>query len=1216
MLFVGLRDNEIEYALSDSEIELEDDGEIDELCEDGDLDAAYVPPPEESSSSDDDEPLSDLRTTCGRARDEKPFKCTFCEYACRDSSTLRKHQTKHGGKQTFFQCKTCEKTYPDKWRLKNHVAETHLSIDIRTIPCDMCSRKFKSNSKLNFHIKAYHKRALAGHCPVCKIYLSNMNNLKIHLTTHVDARPYVCNVPACGKSYKDKGQVFFVVISSTENSIHCPVCKIYLSNMNNLKIHLTTHVDARPYVCNVPACGKSYKDKIHLTTHVDVRPYVCNVPACGKSYKDKVFFVVMPSTVNSIHCPVCKIYLSNMNNLKIHLTTHVDARPYVCNVPACGKSYKDKGTLKKHMVCHQPDRQFECEICQRVFLRKERVKRHIITVHGKRKCVECDYCGVKFFSKAYLINHITKKHTKRRKFKYICDICGLKTYNKPSIVMHLKYGHLNDNDRECKICRTVYKKHEYLKHHYRFTHDIAYKTKTRKTNELIIKEEPPDDDNISTVSIDLFEIEKTEPETTEYATQENTPSLPEVTENDPGLPELKSLIDCERIVDIPRDMFEKFYVQTFQRNTLEDTEPKEAQTTHDYDIDERALEYQNNARIQMLEDAKRRAAIEAIENAKIQAEIKKKEAVKALERARLMYNERMRKFVDKLTSEQEKKPIKIKMFQAKRTKVPNKIKDSKALVFDNNIPETTTNNDTTKINNRVTETENEKDNISITNNESDDFIDSKDKDEKEAITRNNNEKSSATKDMEINGDDAIDNNNDENANNELENANGAINYNEIENDDGMDLNDKELSAAGTSADNDDDDEEWISKSKTMKKNKKMNFNSHQCYICFKLYVTKEKLLDHCKNHFDVCNDISLKKCPLCPYVSDKFIARHLKLVHKVKIKMPYTKMQDKKDNSDGCRYYFEVNNPEIQKIEVIPSVKNLNKLASMEIDKNNREQKCKALAKTKLVRKGKEWIVETEKITIDKDVIMPKFDSEAIKNITDKIGDSDAYFDSLKKMYHLAKKSGKTMLFPCQNCEKVCRNFSALKLHSRKHETNPKPFRKKVWKHKLKPGEDYKKVDTRKKDSTNRTAKPKPIKNKHKCDPELKDFYENNIRGGDIEFWQFLKIFNKMSRDNIKDFKDLEGRHEYGINLGYIPETVEDNSNSDKQIPTSSKNEGDENNVSEKDVRRRKKTKVNKNSNYKKDKYKRVIRMSKQEYNKRNAIRQKLREKIAQKGVE
>ncbi|KAJ2950741.1 hypothetical protein O0L34_g9003 [Tuta absoluta] len=63
----GLRDNEIEYALSDSEIELED-GEIDELCQDGDLDTAYVPPPEESSSSDDDEPLSDLRTTRGRAR--------------------------------------------------------------------------------------------------------------------------------------------------------------------------------------------------------------------------------------------------------------------------------------------------------------------------------------------------------------------------------------------------------------------------------------------------------------------------------------------------------------------------------------------------------------------------------------------------------------------------------------------------------------------------------------------------------------------------------------------------------------------------------------------------------------------------------------------------------------------------------------------------------------------------------------------------------------------------------------------------------------------------------------------------------------------------------------------------------------------------------------------------------------------------------------------
>ncbi|KAI5639355.1 hypothetical protein NE865_08215 [Phthorimaea operculella] len=136
--------------------------------------------------------------------DEKPYKCSFCDYACRDSSTLRKHQERHGGKKTYYQCKTCDKTFSKKWLLKNHVAEIHLNINTRTIPCNFCDKKFKSNSNLNFHIKAFHKRALAGHCPVCNIYLANMRNLPIHLTTHVDARPFVCNVPGCGKSYKDK----------------------------------------------------------------------------------------------------------------------------------------------------------------------------------------------------------------------------------------------------------------------------------------------------------------------------------------------------------------------------------------------------------------------------------------------------------------------------------------------------------------------------------------------------------------------------------------------------------------------------------------------------------------------------------------------------------------------------------------------------------------------------------------------------------------------------------------------------------------------------------------------------------------------------------------------------------------------------------------------------------------------------------------------------
>lgn len=91
-----------------------------------------------------------------------------------------------------------------------------------------------------------------------------------------------------------------------------------------------------------------------------------------------------------------------------------------------------------------------------------------------------------------------------------------------------------------------------------------------------------------------------------------------------------------------------------------------------------------------------------------------------------------------------------------------------------------------------------------------------------------------------------------------------------------------------------------------------------------------------------------------------------------------------------------------------------------------------------------------------------------------------------------------------------------------------------------------------------RVSKPQPIKNKHKCDEKLKTFYETHIRGADIEFWQFLKIYNKMDRENIQDFEDLEGRVEFGIHtneerINNDPKTGDDLETASKLGNTSKK---------------------------------------------------------------
>lgn len=314
------------------------------------------------------------------------------------------------------------------------------------------------------------------------------------------------------------------------------------------------------------------------------------------------------------------------------------------------------------------------------------------------------------------------------------------------------------------------------------------------------------------------------------------------------------------------------------------------------------------------------------------------------------------------------------------------------------------------------------------------------------------------------------------------------------------------------------------------------------------------MVEHCQHHFDLCGEVMLKKCPLCDYVTSVNLRRHMRLVHRVHIRVPHGRIRDREDNSNGSRYYYEIDG-NLGNVELIPSVSNLNKREYMKIDKRNREERELTVAKTKLVKKGAEWVVEKERVPVE-DFILPEFGQGEI----DGAGGGD-YLSRMKRLSRLAKSNGSKILFPCEDCPKICQTLSALKLHTRRHDPNAKPFKPKIWKHKaealgtIKTGNTEKGVGKRtgkrngrlgasqrdtekrgerikgdngnelsKKDEKgasvedkvpNRLANPGPIVNRHRCEPSLREFYAQNVRGGDVEFHQFLKIYNRMSREGL-----------------------------------------------------------------------------------------------------
>lgn len=58
-------------------------------------------------------------------------------------------------------------------------------------------------------------------------------------------------------------------------------------------------------------------------------------------------------------------------------------RPYVCDRPGCGRGYKYKSGLFRHVKyeCGK-EPQFQCVVCQKRFTQQQSLKSHMIYIHG------------------------------------------------------------------------------------------------------------------------------------------------------------------------------------------------------------------------------------------------------------------------------------------------------------------------------------------------------------------------------------------------------------------------------------------------------------------------------------------------------------------------------------------------------------------------------------------------------------------------------------------------------------------------------------------------------------------------------------------------------------------------------------------------------------------------------------------------------------------
>ncbi|KAM3608071.1 uncharacterized protein V6R79_018549 [Siganus canaliculatus] len=231
--------------------------------------------------------------------EDRPLKCSTCQFSCRYQLVLEQHLRSHGGKR-LYKCTDCDYSTRNKqkmtWHIRIHTGEKPYS-------CEQCSYTCADPSRLKLHMRV-HQEEKKYLCPQCGYKCKWATQLKYHMTKHTGDKPYACDE-----------------------------CDYRTNRADALRAHRDTqHCDVRPYVCE--KCGKAFKTtfilKTHQRQHGDGRPYACGL--CHKAFR-------WPA------------------GLRHHFLSHTKQQPFCCR--HCSYRAKQKFQVVKHLKRHHPEESAE-----------------------------------------------------------------------------------------------------------------------------------------------------------------------------------------------------------------------------------------------------------------------------------------------------------------------------------------------------------------------------------------------------------------------------------------------------------------------------------------------------------------------------------------------------------------------------------------------------------------------------------------------------------------------------------------------------------------------------------------------------------------------------------------------------------------------------------------------------------------------------------------
>ena len=250
-----------------------------------------------------------------------------------------------------------------------------------------CDNSYNGQNKLKTQIKTVHGGIKSYQCSICESQFKSKQGMTNHISAvHEGKKPYKCS--SCDKSY---------------------------SQRSNLTAHITTvHEGGSLFVCSL--CESSFPRKGDLKRHLE------HVHEGKKPHK----------------CTLCEYACSQKSTLKIHINTvHEKIKQFSCPVELCDYTSGNKGNFKLHVEKHGGIAQYSCPLCDKDFFTEKLQKRHIESVHEKKKPFKCSICEYSSSSKYNLKKHTESVHEGKQPHK--CSLCDKSFSEKGNLKKHIKW---------------------------------------------------------------------------------------------------------------------------------------------------------------------------------------------------------------------------------------------------------------------------------------------------------------------------------------------------------------------------------------------------------------------------------------------------------------------------------------------------------------------------------------------------------------------------------------------------------------------------------------------------------------------------------------------------------------------------------------------------------------------------------------------------------